>query len=150
MGERFYLAQLQATGSCPGKLKTNRRKNMAWTDEKKNQACDLYEAANPNPDNTIEIINNIAEELEESPNGVRMILNKAGIYIKKTPAATPSKGATGDKPASKPRIGKEDAINKLAAKIEDVMGVEADREIIGKLTGKAANYFNELLSIKKS
>ena len=40
MGDRFYQAQIQATGTCPGApLTTNRRKRkMAWTDEKKAEA----------------------------------------------------------------------------------------------------------------
>ena len=39
----------------------------------------------------MEIVKDIADEFEESPNGVRMILTKAGVYVKKAPA---SGGAT--------------------------------------------------------
>jgi len=44
MGDRFYQAQIQATGTCPGApLTTNRRKRkMAWTDEKKAEVIAAY------------------------------------------------------------------------------------------------------------
>ena len=56
---------------------------MAWTDEKKAEVIEAYEAANPTPENSMEIVAEIAEEHGESPNGVRMVLTKAGVYIKK-------------------------------------------------------------------
>ena len=90
MGDRFYLSQLQATGTCPGAptLTTTRRKRkMAWTDEKKAEVIEAYEAQNPTPENSMEIVAEIAEEFDESPNGVRMVLTKAGVYVKKAPAA---------------------------------------------------------------
>ena len=52
---------------------------MAWTDEKKEQAVSLYEEQGPTPETSMEIVKEIAEELEESPNGVRMILTRAGV-----------------------------------------------------------------------
>ena len=48
---------------------------MAWTDESKEQAVEMYTAEEPTPDNSMEIVKMVAEELGESPNGVRMILN---------------------------------------------------------------------------
>ena len=39
----------------------------------------------------MEIVKDIADEFEESPNGVRMILTKAGVYVKKAPASGGSK-----------------------------------------------------------
>ena len=33
----------------------------------------------------MEIVKDIADELGESPNGVRMILTRAGVYVKKNP-----------------------------------------------------------------
>ena len=67
---------------------------MAWDDDKKAQAVAMYEEAEPTPETSMEIVKDIAEELDESPNGVRMILTKAGVYVKKTPAAKSSGGAT--------------------------------------------------------
>ncbi len=89
MGDRFYRQQLAATGNCPGAKITQlrRKRKMAWDDDKKAQAVSMYEAADPTPETSMEIVKDIADELEESPNGVRMILTKAGVYVKKAPAS---------------------------------------------------------------
>ena len=110
---------------------------MAWTDEKKAEVIAAYEAQNPTPENSMEIVSDIAEEFEESPNGVRMVLTKAGVYVKKAPAtkAASSGGSTGGG-----RVSKAAAIEALTAALTDA-GQEVDEEIISKLTGKAAMYF---------
>ena len=117
---------------------------MAWTDESKAQAVEMYEAEQPTPENSMEIVKMIAEELEESPNGVRMILTKAGVYVKKTPAAGGSasseKKATGGS-----RVSKAAAIEALTAALGDA-GQEVDEEIVSKLTGKAAQYFTTVIT----
>ena len=93
MGDRFYTQQLKALGNCPGNKNPNKRtRKVAWDDDKKAQAVSLYEEAQPTPETSMEIVKDIAEELDESPNGVRMILTKAGVYVKKTPAAKSSGG----------------------------------------------------------
>ena len=51
----------------------------------------------PTPETSMEVVKEIAEELDESPNGVRMILTKAGVYVKKTPA----KAATGGRASTR-------------------------------------------------
>lgn len=116
-----------------------------WTPELKQEVIEKYEGASPTPENSTEIIKDIAEEIEMSPNGVRMVLVQAGVYVKKDPAATsPSKtkpAATGDKA---PRVSKESAIAELKAAIEDA-NKTADDDILSKLTGKAAVYFLSLL-----
>lgn len=137
MGERFYLAQLKAIGTCPGRNNKQRRKKLAWTDEKKQQAIDLYLEQNPTPETSIEIVKQVAEELEETVNGVRMILTKAEVYVKKA-AATGGSGG-GDKKSGGTRVSKEDAQNSLRAAITDA-GQPVDEDIISKLTGKAAVY----------
>ena len=70
---------------------------MAWTDESKQEAVEMYNEAEPTPETSMEIVKDIAEHLGESPNGVRMILTKAGVYVKKSPAtgAAKSGGSTG-------------------------------------------------------
>ena len=52
---------------------------MAWTDEKKDEAVSLYEEQQPTPETSMEIVKEIADQLDESPNGVRMILTRAGV-----------------------------------------------------------------------
>lgn len=118
---------------------------MAWNDEKKQTAIDAYLAGEPTPETSTELIKEIAEDMQESANGVRMILVSAGVYVKKdVTASTGTKSkttATGDKA---PRVSKESQIAELKAAIE-ARGIEADDEILSKLTGKAAAYFAKVL-----
>lgn len=115
---------------------------MAWTDEKKAEVIEAYESADPTPENSMEIVKEIAEQFEESPNGVRMILTKAGVYVKKTPAAGgTSKASTG----GGTRVSKAAAVEALTAAISDA-GQEVDEEILSKLTGKAAQYFTTVIT----
>ena len=112
---------------------------MAWTDESKQQAVEMYQEAEPTPETSMEIVKDIADELGESPNGVRMILTKAGVYVRKTPAAKSSSGSTGGG-----RVSVADAQAKLTSVLGDA-GQEVDEAIISKLTGKAANYFASIV-----
>ena len=144
MGDRFYMQQLERTGFAPGLKNTNRRKRiMAWDDDKKAQAVAMYEEAEPTPETSMEIVKDIAEELDESPNGVRMILTKAGVYVKKTPAAKSSGGAT--KGGGGTRVSKAAAAEALIAALGDA-GQDVDEEIISKLTGKASQYFTSIIT----
>jgi len=142
LGDRFYTQQLQALGNCPGNKNPNKRtRKVAWDDDKKAQAVSLYEEAEPTPETSMEIVKDIAEELDESPNGVRMILTKAGVYVKKTPAAKSSGGSTG---TASTRVSKAAAAEALIAALSDA-GQPVDEEIIAKLTGKASQYFTSIL-----
>ena len=139
MGDRFYQQQLETLGTCPGsKSTTKRKRKVAWDDDKKAAVVAAYEEANPTPETSMEIVKEIADEFEESANGVRMILSKAGVYVKKTPAVgsgTPSSGGSGGS-----RVSKAAAQETLIAALTDA-GVEIDNDIVEKLTGKAAQYF---------
>jgi len=146
MGDRFYLSQLAALGNCPGATisQQRRKRKMAWTDEKKAEVIEAYESANPTPETSMEIVKDIADEFEESPNGVRMVLTKAGVYVKKAPASGGAKaGSTGGSGGG--RVSKAAAIESLTAAISDA-GLEVDEEILSKLTGKAAVYFTGLIT----
>ena len=114
---------------------------MAWDDDKKAQAISMYEEQEPTPETSMEIVKDIAEELDESPNGVRMILTKAGVYVKKAPAAGNgnggSTGGTG-------RVSKQAMQDELTAAITD-LGQEVDEDIISKLSGKAAQYLARVI-----
>ena len=137
MSDRFYLQQLNRLGVCPGSTNKTRKRRMAWDDDKKAAVIAAYEEAGPTPENSMEIVAEIAEEYEESPNGVRMVLTKAGVYVKKAPAtkSASSNGSTGGG-----RVSKAAAIESLTAAITDA-GQEVDEDVISKLTGKAAQYF---------
>ena len=138
MGDRFYQQQLETLGRCPGsKSTTKRKRRMAWDDDKKAAVIAAYEEQNPTPENSMEIVKEIADEYEESPNGVRMILSKAGVYVKKTPAASGSGTSSG---GGSSRVSKAAAQEALVAVLTDV-GAEIDNDIVEKLTGKAAQYF---------
>ena len=115
---------------------------MAWTDEKKAEVIEAYESQSPTPENSMEIVKEIAEEFEESPNGVRMVLTKAGVYVKKAPASGGTSKASG---AASTRVSKAAAIEALHAAINDA-GQDVDEEILNKLTGKAAQYFTTVIT----
>ena len=106
-----------------------------WTDELKAEVVAEYEKRDPTPENTMEIVMELAEEHEKTSNGIRMILTKAGVYVKKVPAKKESKAGTGGT-----RVNKAEAIAALSAAIE-AEGAEVDESILSKLTGKAAVYF---------
>ena len=126
MGDRFYQQQ--------------RRKRMPWEEEKKQQAIEMYTAEEPTPENSMEVVKSISTELGESPNGVRNILVRAGVYVKKTPATRSSSSKTNGG-----RVSVADAQATLANAIRDT-GEEPDNSIISKLTGKAANYFAAIIN----
>lgn len=119
---------------------------MAWTDEQKQQVISKYQEANPTPETSTEIIKEIADEMELSPNGVRMVLVQADVYVKKAAA-----GAATTKPGAKtaegkaPRVSKEASITALKEAIK-AKGQTVDDEILDKLTGKAAIYFTGVLT----
>ncbi len=116
---------------------------MAWTDETKQAAIDAYTAGNPTPGNSTELIKQIADDMEESPNGVRQVLIQARVYVKKDAAvAADEKKAASDKA---PRVSKEAQIQTLKNLLES-KGAEIDNDILDKLTGKAAAYFTKVLA----
>jgi transposase-like protein len=110
-----------------------------WDDEKKAQAVEMYQEREPTPENSTELVKEIAEEMGMSANGVRMILSKAGVYIKKTAGSS-----NGEKKSTGTKVSKEEAHARLVRAIE-APGGNADSDIVSKLTGKAALYFAEIL-----
>lgn len=122
---------------------------MAWTDEKKQKVIEQYEDIMKNEYDsdegraaaTIEVVKQLAEEHGEAVNGVRIMLSKAGVYIK---AAT-KKPATKSESGGTKRVNKAEALQELK-NIINSQGKEVDEEIISKLTGKAAQYFAGILA----
>jgi DNA-directed RNA polymerase subunit F len=152
MSDRFYFQMKQATGWCPGyrgtttledyvskfgKLRSKKVSN--WTDELKAQVVEDYQNAEPTPETSMEIVSDIAENIGQTPNGVRMILTKAGVYVKKTPASGSKSSGGGT------RVSKEGAQQELSSALTDA-GLEVDSSIITKLTGKAAKYFADAIN----
>jgi hypothetical protein len=116
---------------------------MAWNEEDKKKVIEMYKEANPTPETSTEIIKEIAEELEQSPNGVRMVLVQAGVYVKKDSTTSTAKGTT--KTEGTKRVSKESSISALRKLIEE-KGAPVDDEILEKLTGKAAVYFVSVIN----
>lgn len=119
---------------------------MAWTEDQKAKVIAAYEAQEPTPETSTEIIKDIAEEFEQSPNGVRMILVQAGVYVKKDAVPGADKPKAGGKTAgdAPKRVSKESSISALKALIE-ARGAAIDDDVLDKLTGKAAVYFAQVL-----
>jgi len=115
-----------------------------WTEELKADVIKRYKDAEPNADNSMDIVNDIAEEIGKSPNGVRRILSQADVYVKKTPATKSSSSSSGGEKKASTRVSKDEAHARLNAAIE-AAGQEADSEIVSKLTGKAALHFAEII-----
>jgi hypothetical protein len=126
---------------------------MAWTEEQKKQAIELYQAGNPTAENSTELVKEIAETMEQSPNGVRQVLVQASVYVKKEVGGTTTTAKTGTKTTTKDgaeptkRVSKESQIDALRKAIENA-GAAVDEEIITKLTGKAAAYFTTVFAAK--
>lgn len=113
-----------------------------WTEELKAQVIKDYLAQKPTQETSMDIVKEIADELGKTPNGVRMILSKAGVYVTK---GTPAKKEGGEKRATGgTRVNKEAAQAALISAIE-AAGKEVDEEIVSKMTGKAALYVAGLL-----
>ena len=93
-------------------------------------------------------IKDIADEIEASPNGVRMVLVQAGVYVKKE--AGTSKTSTEKKSSGEgsKRVSKESSIAELRAAIE-AKGAPIDDDILSKLTGKAAVYLTSVINAIK-
>lgn len=111
-----------------------------WTDELKQEVIDAYLAEEPTAETTMEVVKNVATGFNKTPNGVRMVLSKAGVYVKKNPVNAASSGSsTGTK-----RVNKTEAIANFKKAIK-AAGKEVDDDICDRLTGKAAVYLTGLL-----
>ena len=117
-----------------------------WTPELKEKVKEMYLEGNPTPENSTELCKQIADEIDQSANGVRMVLSQLGVYVKKDATATTAGKTTAKKEGEgTKRVSKESQIEELKAAIT-ARGGEIDEDILGKLTGKAAAYFAKVLS----
>lgn len=110
-----------------------------WTDELREEIVKEYTGLNPTPENTLDIVKDLAIKHNKSTNAVRMILSKKGVYITKGKVAVAKTEGTGAK-----RVSKADSIASLRAAIV-AADKEVDEDILNRLTGKAAVYFESLL-----
>jgi hypothetical protein len=111
-----------------------------WDDENKAEVVADYVAAEPTPETSTEIVQGLAEDLGATVNGVRIILQRAEVYIKK--ATTKTKAETEGKA---PRVSKAVSIEALTTLLE-ANSIDVDEDIVGKMTGKAAVYWTAVIS----
>ena len=109
------------------------------TEERKKEIVAAYVGAEPTPENSIEIVKELAEKFGRTPNSIRMILSKEDVYVKKAPAPKAEGASTGTK-----RVSKADSIAALKETLEE-KNLNVDDDIIDKMTGKAAVYFTDLI-----
>ena len=117
-----------------------------WDNEMRADLVKAYEAANPTPENTLEIVKQLAETFEKTANGVRLVLTKENVYVKKAAPISAAAAATGGGTAK--RVNKTEAIADLKTAIQTV-GQEVDADICDRLTGKAAVYFTGIIQAEK-
>ncbi|QIO01371.1 putative D3 protein [Salmonella phage STWB21] len=123
-----------------------------WTDELFEKMSSDYVARmeqfpeDERPGVSMEIVSEIAQENGVTPNGFRMKLTKAGLYIKKAAgSASKSTASTGEKASGGSRTSKAQAHADLLSAFSDA-GLAPDfldSAIIDKLTGKAAAHLAE-------
>lgn len=116
----------------------------AVDDDTKQEIVDAYLKANPTPENSMDIVNELAEEYSKSPNSIRMLLSNAGVYVKKVAKTATSTKTTDSDEVKTSRKSKQSSIDDLSEAIR-ASGQEVDDAIVSKLTGKAAEYFNSII-----
>jgi len=118
-----------------------------WTDKLREKVKEAYLSANPTPETSVEIVNEIAEEIGKTPNGVLAVLVRARdendnkIYISKKSNTTSKTSKTN----GTTKVGKAESLAALKTIISNNQ-LDVDDAIIDKLTGKASIYFTELFS----
>lgn len=126
---------------------------MAWTDDKRaaviaeytNTMATEYDNDADRSAASLEVVKELGEKHGEAPNGVRTILMKAGVYIKKDATAAAVAATKTNATGGTKRISKDDAIQTLTNQIGAIDPALIDAEILSKLTGKAAAYFSTIL-----
>lgn len=110
----------------------------SWTDELRETVIKEYTDSKPTPETSTEIVKEIAEKHELTPNGVRAVLIKANKYVSK---------AKDNKESTDTKVGKRASKGVALEGLMDTLrkaNLDVDEDIINKLTGKAAVYFSDL------
>lgn len=90
------------------------------------------------PVHTLEVVKELAAEYDSTPNGIRMLLQKEGVYIKKSTTASTSASS------APKRMSKEAAHQALKDAIS-ATGQVPNEEVITKLSGVAAQYLTTVV-----
>lgn len=122
-----------------------------WTEELFEEMSALYVSQieaypeDERPGVSMEIVSAIAEDKGLSPNGFRMKLSKAGLYVKKEAGAKSGTSEKKESTGGGARTSKAVAHAELKSAFSDA-GLDLeflDADIIDKLTGKAAAHLAE-------
>jgi hypothetical protein len=129
---------------------TKLEENMTtWTQELKDEVIKSYTDESPTAETSMEIIKQIAEDTGVTPNGIRMVLVQAGVYVKKeaSSGSSSTKAASGE---GTKRVSKESQLSALKVALGNA-GAPVDEELIEKMTGKLAAYILEVVkAVSKS
>lgn len=112
-----------------------------WTDELKAEVSEAYLELDPTPETTMDCVKQVADAFDKTVNGVRLILTKQGVYIRKDIAKSSATASSENKPK---RVNKAEAIHNLKKAIK-AAGHDVDNDICDRLTGKAAVYITGLI-----
>lgn len=123
---------------------------MSWTDESKAEVVEAYVAAIEAAGDDAEAVQaasegmlvSLAEQYNKTPAGVRVILSRENVYVKKTPKAKASATAAEGKA---PRVNKAEALAELTDLITGIDTELVDEAIISKFTGKAALWLTTVI-----
>ena len=87
MSDRFYMQMREATGWAPGLPEfyktTKRRRKVAWTDEAKAQAVEMYTAEEPTPENSMEIVKSDCRRVRREPKRCSHDIDKSWCICQK-------------------------------------------------------------------
>lgn len=149
-----FLPTNQTLTDCESHNLINKKEvQLAWDDTKRAAVIAEYtHIMSTEYDNdadrsaaSLEVVKELAEKHGEAPNGVRTILMKAGVYIKKDATAAAVAATKTNATGGTKRISKEEAIQTLTNQIGAIDPELIDAEILSKLTGKAAAYISSIL-----
>lgn len=115
-----------------------------WDDEEfKEKVRSTYLELDPTPESNSEILQQMGEDFDVSPNSIRVFLARENILVKKP--SEPSKEGGKAATTGTKRVSKDKVIGQLKELIAS-KGKPVDTDILDKLTGKAAQYLIEVIS----
>lgn len=123
-----------------------------WTEELRAAVVNMYLeelsgfSDSEKPTHSLEACKTVADKYGFTANGVRLVLSQEGVYITKNPRT--AKAATDGTPkkAGASRGSKAAALAALKTTISNIDPELLNEELIDKLTGVQAEYFNTILT----
>lgn len=107
-------------------------------DEQRDELVSAYLDNLPTPETNAEIITQLGEDFNMSPNKVKVILTQEGVFVKKEISDITASSSKAK------RVSKSAVVQELKEILEQ-QEKPIDEELIGKMTGKAIAYIITLL-----